>query len=410
MMKAFQRFLLVIGIAAVLVAVVWVSPWGYLLKGVRLTYMIGQKSANYLDYTGFDTREIANDPSKVSPLVTLNGASEAVLSEGLVAMLDKTESGSFLVFRNDTLVCEKYFEPVDASVPTNSFSMAKTITCILVEQAIERGEILSWDEPVRKFLPWVGAVKDVEGYQNEVLEENAKGLTLRHLITMTAGLEWNESYVSPFGITAKAYYGSDIEATMRQVPVVVKPGEVFEYQSGATQLLGLVLEKATGKHLAELASERIWKPLGMEEPATWSLDKEKGRELNFCCVNARARDFGRLGLMVMHHGKGLIDSGFLAMAQQPFVSANHPEAPRSLNYGYAFWLGEVDGVKFSYFQGLKGQYIVMIPSRGMVVVRTGNGIERAEDGGKVFDCVKTYVSEAIKLFGPNPRFIACLGG
>ena len=399
MMKAFQRFLLVIGIAAVLAGVVWVSPFGYLIKGVRLTYMIGQKSANYLDYKGFDTREIANDPSKVSPLTTLNGASEVVLSEGLLGMLDKTESGSFLVFRNDTLVCEKYFEPVDGSVPTNSFSMAKTITCLLVEQAIERGEISSWDEPVRKFLPWVGAVKDVKGYQNEVLEENAKGLTLRHLITMTAGLEWNESYVSPFGITAKAYYGSDIEATMRQVPVVVKPGEVFEYQSGSTQLLGLVLEKATGKHLAELASERIWKPLGAEAPASWSLDKESVRELNFCCFNARARDFGRLGLMVMHHGKGLVDSGFLSMAQRPFVSANHPEAPVSLNYGHAFWLGEVDGVKFSYFQGLKGQYIVLIPSHGMVVVRTGNGIARAADGGKVYDCVKTYVSEALKLFG-----------
>ena len=100
MMKAFQRFLLVIGIAAVLSGVVWVSPWGYLIKGVRMTYLIGQKSANYLDYKGFDTREIANDPSKVSPLTTLSGASEVVLSEGLAAMLNKTESGSFLVFRN----------------------------------------------------------------------------------------------------------------------------------------------------------------------------------------------------------------------------------------------------------------------------------------------------------------------
>jgi hypothetical protein len=71
----------------------------------------------------------------------------------------------------------------------------------------------------------------------------------------------------------------------------------------------------------------------------------------------------------------------------------------SLNYGHAFWLGEVDGVKFSYFQGLKGQYIVLIPSRGMVVVRTGNGIERAADGGKVYACVRTYVSESMKLFG-----------
>ena len=99
-----------------------------MIKGVRLTYMIGQKSANYLDYKGFDTREIANDPSHVSTLLTVDGASEVALSERLTSMLNKTESGSFLVFRNDTLVCEKYFEPVDASVPTNSFSMEPSKT------------------------------------------------------------------------------------------------------------------------------------------------------------------------------------------------------------------------------------------------------------------------------------------
>ena len=395
-MKAFQRFLLVLGIATVLTGVVWVSPWGYLIKGVRLTYMIGQKSANYLDYKGFDTREIANDPSHVSTLTTLEGASEAALSEGLVAMLNKTESGSFLVFRNDTLVCEKYFEPVDARVPTNSFSMAKTITCLLVENAIERGEISSWDEPVRKFLPWVGGVKDVEGYRNVELEKNAKGLTLRHLVTMTAGLEWNESYVSPFGITAKAYYGSDIEATMREVPVVVMPGTQFEYQSGSTQLLGLVLEQVTGKHLSDLASDWLWKPLGMEAPAYWSLDKANGRELNFCCVNARSRDFGRLGLMVLHNGKGLVDSGFLAMARKPFEMGGKVLVPF---YGHSFWLGSVDGVDFQFFNGLKGQYIVVIPSKNMVVVRTGHGVVKPADGGRIFDCVKLYVGEAVRMFG-----------
>ncbi|NBX64801.1 MAG: class C beta-lactamase-related serine hydrolase [Bacteroidetes bacterium] len=236
----------------------------------------------------------------------------------------------------------------------------------------------------------------VDGVSPEQMEANAAALTLRHLITMSAGLQWNESYQSPFGITAKAYYGSDVEATMREVPVLVMPGTEFEYQSGSTQLLGLVLEQVTGKHLADLASEWLWKPLGMEAPATWSLDKASGRELNFCCVNARARDFGRLGLMVMHSGAGLIDSGFLAMARTPFVSQGKV---LSKNYGHSFWIGSVDGIDFQYYQGLKGQYIVLIPSKNMVVVRTGHGTEKASDGGKVFDCVKTYVAEAVRLFG-----------
>ncbi|MFN4784856.1 MAG: serine hydrolase domain-containing protein [Bacteroidota bacterium] len=401
MMKAFQRFLLVLGITAVLVGVVWLSPYGYLIKGLRMTYLIGEKSANYLDYKGFDKREVANDPERVSVLAVTEDAGTVELSSALREMLKRTNSGSFLVFRNDSLVCERYFEPVADTVMTNSFSMAKTITCLLFQRAIEEGKIASWDEPVRKFLPWVGKAavekgEAVDGVSPDQMEANAAALTLRHLITMSAGLQWNESYQSPFGITAKAYYGSDIEATMREVPVVVMPGTQFEYQSGSTQLLGLVLEQVTGKHLSDLASDWLWKPLGMEAPAYWSLDKANGRELNFCCVNARSRDFGRLGLMVLHNGKGLVDSGFLAMARKPFEMGGKVLVPF---YGHSFWLGSVDGVDFQFFNGLKGQYIVVIPSKNMVVVRTGHGVVKPADGGRIFDCVKLYVGEAVRMFG-----------
>ena len=401
MMKAFQRFLLVLGITAVLVGVVWLSPYGYLIKGLRMTYLIGEKSANYLDYKGFDKREVANDPERVSVLAVSEDAGTVELSSALREMLKRTNSGSFLVFRNDSLVCERYFEPVADTVMTNSFSMAKTITCLLFQRAIEEGKIASWDEPVRKFLPWVGKAavekgEAVDGVSPDQMEANAAALTLRHLITMSAGLQWNESYQSPFGITAKAYYGSDIEATMREVPVVVMPGTQFEYQSGSTQLLGLVLEQVTGKHLSDLASDWLWKPLGMEASAYWSLDKANGRELNFCCVNARSRDFGRLGLMVLHKGKGLVDSGFLAMARKPFEMGGKVLVPF---YGHSFWLGSVDGVDFQFFNGLKGQYIVVIPSKNMVVVRTGHGVVKPADGGRIFDCVKLYVGEAVRMFG-----------
>ncbi|MFN5385173.1 MAG: serine hydrolase domain-containing protein [Bacteroidota bacterium] len=401
MMKAFQRFLLVLGITAVLVGVVWLSPYGYLIKGLRMTYLIGEKSANYLDYKGFDKREVANDPERVSVLAVSEDAGTVELSSALREMLKRTNSGSFLLFRNDSLVCERYFEPVADTVMTNSFSMAKTITCLLFQRAIEEGKIASWDEPVRKFLPWVGKAavekgEAVDGVSPDQMEANAAALTLRHLITMSAGLQWNESYQSPFGITAKAYYGSDIEATMREVPVVVMPGTQFEYQSGSTQLLGLVLEQVTGKHLSDLASDWLWKPLGMEAPAYWSLDKANGRELNFCCVNARSRDFGRLGLMVLHNGKGLVDSGFLAMARKPFEMGGKTLVPF---YGHSFWLGSVDGVDFQFFNGLKGQYIVVIPSKNMVVVRTGHGVVKPADGGRIFDCVKLYVGEAVRMFG-----------
>ena len=98
----------------------------------------------------------------------------------------------------------------------------------------------------------------------------------------------------------------------------------------------------------------------------------------------------------MHHGAGLVDSGFLAMARKPFEVDGKILSPF---YGHAFWLGEVDGIKFQYFNGMKGQYIVVIPDYHLVVVRTGHGTVKPADGGRVYDCVKTYVREAVKGFG-----------
>ncbi len=396
-MKLVQRILAVLGILAIAIGILAVSPYSYLIKGIRLTYLIGEKSANYLDWMDFDSRDVHNDTNKIWELAMAENRQTVPLNQRLESMLTETQSGAFLVFRNDTLVCERYLGALAASSETpeyqlsNSFSMAKTITCLLVQKAIQEKIIPSWDEPVRNYLDWVG-VLDQSGnpsiQTNPKWESWADSLTLRHLVTMTAGLDWDESYVSPFGITAKIYYGSDAEKTMKTIPVIRKPGTHYQYQSGATQLLGLALSKATGKTISALTEEWLWKPLGMESSAKWQLDRANGKELNYCCFDATARDFGRLGLMVMHHGKSIIDSAFLAQAQQPY---------KSPNYGHSFWLGEVDGIKFSYYQGLNGQYICLLPQYNMVVVRTGHGVKKG-NSFPVFDCVKTYVKEAVALF------------
>lgn len=407
-MKLLQRTLATFAVIFLLMGLVYISPYQYLIKGVKLTYLKGEKSANYLDWKYFDLHAIANDSNHIQELAVAENRFEVPLSKNVMAMLEKTHSGSFLVFRNDSLICERYMGALleEASVDaegkaaqelagkmrTNSFSMAKTITFLIAQKAIQNGLIPSWDVPVRKYLPWVG-VLDVKG--NPAIQTNpqwelyAEKLTLRHLITMTAGLEWDESYVSPFGVTAKAYYGKDVESTMKRIPVVREPGTHFQYQSGATQLVGLVLIQATGKSMAELASEYLWKPLGMESPASWQLDRENGKELSYCCVDAIARDFGRLGLMVLHHGKGVIDSAFLMEAQKPF-KADH--------YGHSFWIGEESGTKFTFFHGLNGQFIIIIPSQNMVVVRTGHGVSRSNED-PIFDCVRTYVKESVAMFG-----------
>ncbi len=384
MMKKYRTLLIAILSLVFLSAIVYLSPYRYLVKGISLTYLKGEKSANYLDWKDFDLRKMQNNPDKIYKIPTKTYAKTNGLDKKLLDMLTKTNSGSYIVIKNDTIVSEHYFNGISDSSQTNSFSMAKTITTLLVQKAIQDKIIASWDDKVIDYLPWLTG-------------EFAKDVTLRHLSTMTAGLDWDESYVSPFGVTAKAYYSNDVEGVLKQVAVTKKPGENFQYQSGATQLLGFVLKKAldkTGKYksVSEFAQANLWNKIGAEYPAFWSLDADNGKELTYCCFDATTRDFAKLGQLVLHHGKSawgesIIDSTFLEMAQQPYKSAN---------YGHSFWIGEVDGIKFPYFQGLKGQYIAIVQNKNAVIVRTGNGIDKSH-GMPVFDCIKTYVSEGVKL-------------
>ncbi len=383
-MKKYKTLLIAIFCLVFLSVIVYLSPYKYLVKGISLTYFKGEKSANYLDWKDFDLRKIQNNPDKIYYLPSKTYAKTNGLDKKLLDMLTNTNSGSYIVIKNDTIVSEHYFNGISDSSQTNSFSMAKTITTLLVQKAIQDKIIASWDDKVIDYLPWLTG-------------EFAKDVTLRHLSTMTAGLDWDESYVSPFGVTAKAYYSNDVEGVLKQVAVTKKPDENFQYQSGATQLLGFVLKKAldkTGKYksVSEFAQVNLWNKIGAEYPAFWSLDADNGKELTYCCFDATARDFAKLGQLVLHHGKSawgesIIDSTFLEMAQQPYKSAN---------YGHSFWIGEVDGIKFPYFQGLKGQYIAIVKNENAVIVRTGNGIDKSH-GLPVFDCIKTYVREGVKL-------------
>lgn len=383
-MKKNKTLLIAIFCLVIFSALVYLSPYRYLIKGISLTYLKGEKSANYLDWKDFDLRKMQNNPDKIYKIPTKTYAKTNVLDKKLLDMLTNTNSGSYIVLKNDTIVSEHYFNGITDSSQTNSFSMAKTITTLLVQKAIQDKLIGSWDDKVIDYLPWLTG-------------EFAKDITLRNLSTMTAGLDWNENYLSPFSVTAKAYYSNDVEAVMKTVAVTKKPGENFHYQSGTTQLLGFVLKKAldkSGKYksVSEFAQVNLWNKIGAEYPAFWSLDAENGKELTYCCFDATTRDFAKLGQLVLHHGKSawgesIIDSTFIDLAQKPFKSAN---------YGHSFWIGEVDGIKFPYFQGLKGQYIAIVQNENAVIVRTGNGIDKSH-GMPVFDCIKTYVSEGVKL-------------
>lgn len=338
-------------IIALLVLVAYASGNQFLIKGLWAAYLHGNTSATIGDAQFFETRTVK--AASAAPWKVSDFYFEWDISGELRRSLEETRSVAFLMVKEGEIVFEEYWDGYSDSSRSNSFSMAKSITTMLVQCAIQDGIIPHWDTKVKGYLP---------GLQGEFADE----LTLRHLSTMTAGLDFNEHYSNPFDITAKLYYGPDSEQLMLdKVPVIRKPGE-YEYQSGATQLLGLCVMKATGMPLAKYASEKLWKPLGAEYDAEWHVDN-KGAELAFCCFNTNARDFARFGQMMLQHGKfngtQILDSSFVAMATQPYAVPY---------YGHSFWIYDDEGTRVYYQRGILGQYIIVIPEYDLVVVRLGH--------------------------------------
>jgi CubicO group peptidase (beta-lactamase class C family) len=355
-MKRILKSILTLALLLLLVKASWFS---YFFKGIYATYLQGNTTANIFDGAGFAKGEIIAKYPAPWP-VDLDIAYAP--SSELEIALSEIETGAFLVFDNDTLRHEVYSNEVTLESKTNSFSMAKSIVTILVQIAIQKGEISGWDELVVNFIP-------------ELKGPGRYMLTLADLSGMTADIDWDEDYYNPFGISAKAYYGSDLYKTITSRSIGAEVGMNFEYQSAATALLSFCLEAATETKIYDYASENLWSPLGAVSDAFWHLD-ESGNAISYCCYNAIARDYGRLGKLILQNGiwegNRLVDSSFLKGA----TSSGSDQI-----YGLSFWLGQVPnspdtalGVKNRYiaFHGHLGQWIIVLPALNRVIVRTGH--------------------------------------
>lgn len=324
---------------------------GYLIKGLWACYLHGNNSATIDDAKYFDTHKIAKGDS-VWQWPLHSSYNKLPLPDKLQETFKKTQSVAFLIIKDDSILVENYWEGYNDSSLSNSFSMAKSITTMLAEIAIEKGALKGWHQKVKELLPGLKG-------------PHADELELWHLSTMSSGLDWDEAYKNPFTITAKAYYGDHVSELMMTLPIKDEPGKAYNYQSGNTELLGMCVMKATGKSFAELASDWLWKPLQAQHDAKWHTDPQ-GTELCYCCFNSDARDFARFGSMMLHHGrwKGtqVLDSSFVDMATTPALSPN---------YGYSFWLDDTHGTKVFAQRGILGQYIITIPEYNAIVVKLG---------------------------------------
>lgn len=340
----------ILGALVVLLLLVKFSGFGYLVRGIRATYLAGHSTANIYDYKYYDLRSMP----PVQPLPFPVGSEAFALDESTLGELEATQTASLLVLHKDSVVLERYWGEHDETAVGNSFSMAKTVITLLVQIAIQDGYINSWDDPVINYVP------ELQG------GEERERLTLRHLSAMTAGLDITENYKKPWAKLAKYYYGSNVlETTLSTGTGKFEPGSEFEYQSASTQLLTLVLSRAVQESVSGYANRELFSKVGFESEAFWHLDQQDGLELGFCCLNATTRDFAKLGNLVLHDGyqgeHAILDSSFLYSATRPMKSAA---------YGQSFWIYQNNPHIFA-FRGLLGQLIIIDASNDLVVVRTG---------------------------------------
>ncbi len=359
--------------------VLWATGYLYLYKALFYNYV------NIDDLNLFPVRTIAAGKSEPWPLGS--DYNKQPLTPQLTKTLETYESVAFLVVKNDSIRSETYWDNYGKESLSNSFSVAKSIVSILVGNALEEGKIKSLDEPVCNFLP-------------HFCESNNKQLTIRHLLMMSSGLNWDESYTSLFGPTTKAYYGTDLHLQMTSLDVVETPGKHFNYMSSNTQLLAFILQKATGSTLSEYASEKLWKPIGAERDAKWSLDHKDGDEKAYCCFYSNARDFARIGKLFLQqgqwNGKQIVSADFVKQSVNPAPVMDNG-APNTV-YGYQWWLTDHSGFNVFYARGILGQYIFVIPELKIVMVRLGHKRGEKSPDGMLLD-VPVYLAEVVKMYG-----------
>src|SRR5215211_9531596 len=307
-MKTPRRLkVLAIGAGSLLLLALVMVVIGYLsAPNFYLTRTIFWGESDYRDHEKFPARTIHNGPpvSRFDKLPADNRYASQIEAiardtnngESLEEYLDSSGTTAFLVLHDDRLLYERYFDGYDEHSIHTSFSMAKSFASALVGIAIDEGRIKSVDEPITNYIP-------------ELLEkdERFKAITIRHLLTMSSGIKYEEGGDLPWSEEAddtKTYYATDLRALALDCQIEGEPGKYFEYNNYNPLLVGLILERATGMPVAKYMEEKLWRPMGMEADGSWSLDSEEsGFEKMESGVNARARDFARFGLLFAREGR-----------------------------------------------------------------------------------------------------------
>ena len=283
--------------------------------------------------------------------------------------LAKNKTVAFLIIQNDTIQYERYFNGYSRSSIVPSFSMAKSFTSILIGCALDDGLIHSVDDPVTRYIP-------------ELKKNGFDSVSIEDLLQMTSGLKFSERYFNPFSEVAKFYYGRHLEKDVLKLKLKDKPETVFNYKSGNTEILGLILKRVLkDKSITQYFQEKVWTPLHMEYDASWSLDRKEGLEKTFCCVNARAIDFAKIGRLYLHQGEWqgqeIVQPDWVRQSTEMDTTKGS-----AWFYQYQWWLPTNTGD--FYADGLLGQFIYVNPAKKLIIVRLGKDFGKGLDWPQLF--------------------------
>lgn len=321
----------------------------------------GQKDADFFPYKTISTDEhtslklpsVANQLPKLSSWNLVDSQ-----NSDIPKFLKSTGTLAFIVAKNDTIRYE-YYEKGNSKKYFTIFSLSKVFVGALAGIAIQEGFIENEEDSVYKYLP-------------EFDTKKLRGIQIKHLLQMTSGIKSNESFVNPFGRLAKLYYGKDMKKTLKNIKLEKEPGKSWHYQNINTQLLSMIIEKATKIPLEIYMSEKIWKPLGTEAIATWSTDHKNGIIKGFCCLNVLCRDLLRFGILYEHFGnindKQIIPNDWVKQSTAIDTSEG------SRQYYQYYWYTTPEKEDF-FGEGIIGQYLYVCPETQTVIVRIGEKLK-----------------------------------
>lgn len=295
---------------------------------------------------------------------------EIMLTDGSLQSLEEvllaSDTIAFLMIKEDAIVFERYYQGHTPTSLSQIFSVSKSIFSVLVGMAIDDGFIRSVDQPVIEWVP-------------ELAGRGFDSVTLKHLLTMTSGMAYMEND-NPFGLHVPLNYTSDLEKMILEFRAHEAYRGKFEYKSGDTALLTLVLQRALApKAITEYAQERLWTPLGMESKGIWTVDQDEGLEKSWCCLAATARDLAKIGRLYREggrwEGRQLLSPQWIeASTRQGAIDMSAWPADFAAiglwNYGYYWWLASPDEGDYLAL-GKDGQYLYVNPLRQVIIVRLG---------------------------------------